>query len=74
MLNYNRRNKTQFFFNSSIKYWICQTLLSPKSTVLVVIKNSSLLHDLKYNFSRKKGFEKGCVSEKLFTELLLNIN
>ena len=21
--NYNRRNKTQFFFNSSIKYWIC---------------------------------------------------
>lgn len=72
MFSYNRRNKTEFFY-STVKYWIRQTLLSSKSPFLVVIKNSSLLHDLKY-VSRKKGFENGCVSEKLFTDLLLNIH
>ena len=49
-------------------------MLSLKAPFLAVIKNSSLLHGLKYDFSRKKDFEKDYVSEKLFPDTSLSIS
>lgn len=49
-------------------------MLSLKSPFLAVIKNSSLLHGLKYDFSRKEEFEKDYVSEKLLSDNSLSIS
>lgn len=49
-------------------------MLSLKSSFLAVIKNSSLLHGLKYDFSRKEEFEKDYVSEKLLSDNSLSIS